>query len=66
MNVVKIHPVKVIAGIVLLFSFSMQLHAQELKIGVVNIPALKDLPDMRLTERKERPLSILSSRMKIL
>lgn len=49
MNVVKPHLVKVIAGIVLLFSLSLPLHAQELKIGVVNIPALMEqAPQARL------------------
>jgi outer membrane protein len=49
MNVVKPHLVKVIAGIVLLFSLSMPLHAQELKIGVVSIPALMEqAPQARL------------------
>ncbi len=42
MNVVKPHLVKVIAGIVLVFSLSMSAHAQELKIGVVNIPQLME------------------------
>ena len=49
MNVVKQDLVKMIAGIVLLFSFSTQLQAQELKIGVVNIPALMEqAPQARL------------------
>jgi len=49
MNVVKPHLVKVIAGIVLLFSLSVPLHAQELKIGVVSIPTLMEqAPQARL------------------
>ena len=47
MNVVKPHLVKVIAvktvaAIALIFSMSLSAHAQELKIGVVNIPVLME------------------------
>jgi outer membrane protein len=42
MNVAKPQLVKTIAAIALVFSFSMPLHAQELKIGVVNIPVLME------------------------
>lgn len=42
MNVVKPHLVKVIAGFILLFSFSIPAQAQEMKIGVVNIQLLME------------------------
>jgi outer membrane protein len=42
MNVVKPYLVRAIAGIVFLFSLSVPAQAQDLKIGVVNIPALME------------------------
>ena len=42
MNVVKIYSGKVILGIALLFSFALPAVAQEIKIGVVNIPVLME------------------------
>jgi outer membrane protein len=42
MNVLKSHLVKAVAGLVFVFAFSMSAQAQELKIGVVNIPALME------------------------
>lgn len=42
MKIVKPNLVKAIAGIALVFSFASAANAQELKIGVVNIPALMD------------------------
>ena len=42
MNVVKPYLVKAIAGIVFLFALSVSAQAQDLKIGVVNIPALME------------------------
>lgn len=42
MNVAKPYLVKAIAGLALVLSFSLSAQAQEVKIGVVNIPALMD------------------------
>jgi len=42
MNVVKLHLGKTIAAIALLFSVMLPAVAQEVKIGVVNIPVLMD------------------------
>ncbi len=42
MNVVKPNLVKAVAGLVFIFSLSMSAQAQEVKIGVVNIPALME------------------------
>jgi len=42
MNVVKSNLVKAVAGIIVVFSLSMSAQAQELKIGVVNVPALME------------------------
>jgi len=42
MNVVKPYLVKAIAGFVFLFALSVSAQAQDLKIGVVNIPALME------------------------
>jgi outer membrane protein len=42
MNSVKQHLYKVGAGLALLCVFAMPVHAQQLKIGVVNIPLLMD------------------------
>lgn len=42
MNVVKSNLVKAVAGIIVVFSLSMSAQAQDLKIGVVNIPALME------------------------
>ena len=41
-NMVNAIVVKAVAAIALVFSFSMSLQAQELKIGVVNIPVLME------------------------
>ncbi len=42
MNVVKLHLGKTIAAIALLFSVMLPAFAQEVKIGVVNVPVLMD------------------------
>ena len=42
MNVVKLHMGKTIAAIALLFSVMLPAVAQEVKIGVVNVPVLMD------------------------
>ena len=42
MNVVKPYLVKAVVGLVCVFSLSVSVQAQELKIGVVNIPALME------------------------
>jgi len=42
MNVLKPYLVKAVAGIALVLSLSMSAQAQEVKIGVVNIPVLMD------------------------
>lgn len=42
MNVAKPYLVKAVAGLALILSFSMSAQAQDVKIGVVNIPALMD------------------------
>ena len=42
MNVVKLHLVKAITVIALLFSLSLPAIAQEVKIGVVNVPVLME------------------------
>jgi len=42
MNVVKLHTGKVIAVIALLFSITLPAVAQEVKIGVVNVPVLME------------------------
>ncbi len=42
MNVAKPNLVKVIAAVAIAFCFSASVHAQEVKIGVVNIAALMD------------------------
>jgi len=42
MNVVKSNLVKAVAGIIVVFSLSISAQAQELKIGVVNVPALME------------------------
>ena len=42
MNVAKPHLVKALAGLVFIFSLSVSAQAQEVKIGVVNIPALME------------------------
>jgi len=72
MNVVKPYLVKTIAGIICVLSLSVSAQAQELKIGVVNVPALMEqAPQARLAmtaldeEFKPRQREILAKQTEL-